>query len=531
VKALPLADHSIVARTSVRTQLGISFGLLVLIAAAVTTYGMVAVSDLRAAQETVSDRAVPYLTGLSDAALAAKAAATDERGYLLGGMQKYADEAVGRRTVEQAGLDQAQAHTSGQAEKTAVDGIRAGLDKFNQALDGEFQLFRTDRTAAIALSNGGNRDLRKAYEKSFTDAVTAAKNHVAAARTAAAAGASRAYRILIMLLAAVVLCGAAVALALSRLITRPLARTVDVMQSAADGDLTGRVAGSGAVEFRRMADATNRMLTSTGQAVATIAGTASDLSTAAAELTELSSRLSDSAEVAARRANTVSEAAGTASASVQTVAASGEEMSATIREIATSATSATEVAATAVSNAETARATVLKLTDSSTEIGSVIKLITAIAEQTNLLALNATIEAARAGESGKGFAVVAGEVKDLAQETAKATDSIARQVATIQSDTEAAMAAIEQIAQVIATVNDYQTTIAGAVEEQAATTNEMGRSAGEAATSTTVIAQNITGVAEATEQTKKHSDRAETIAAALNGSGRQLTELVGTFKY
>jgi methyl-accepting chemotaxis protein len=531
VKAHSSADRSVIARTSVRAQLGVSVGCLVLVAAAVTTYAMLAVGDLRAAQEAVSDRAVPYLTGLSDAALAAKSAATNERGYLLTGTQKYVDDAVGQRTIERAGLDQSRSHASSGAAQTAIDDIRVKLDQFNQALDQELLLFRTDPAGAIALSIGANRELRKAYEQSFTDAVTAAKVQVAAARTAAAARASSAYRILLVLLAVVVLCGVAVAVGLSRLITRPLARAVDVMQAAAGGDLSGRVAGGGAVEFQRMAEATNRMLTSTGQAVATIAGTASDLSTAAAELTDLSSRLSDSAEVAAERANTVTQAAGTASESVQTLAASGEEMSATIREIANSATSATEVASTAVANAETARATVRKLADSSTEIGSVIKLITAIAEQTNLLALNATIEAARAGESGKGFAVVAGEVKDLAQETAKATDSIARQVSTIQADTGEAMSAIEQIAQVIATVNDYQTTIAGAVEEQAATTNEMGRSAGEAAASTTVIAQNITSVAEATEQTRKHSDRGEAIAARLSGSGRQLTELVSTFKY
>jgi methyl-accepting chemotaxis protein len=352
VKALSLGDRSVVARTSVRTQLGMSFGCLVLIAAAVTTYAMMAVGDLRAAQQAVSDRAVPYLTGLSDAALAAKSAATDERGYLLAGARKFADEAVKRRDVERAGLDQAYAHASSRAEQAAVDDIRAKLDQFNQALDHEFTLVSGDRAAAVALSNGANRDLRKAYEQAFTDTVSAAKANVATARAAAAARASTAYRILLVLLGAVVLCGAVVAAGLSRLITRPLARTVDVMQSAAGGDLTGRVAGSGAVEFRRMADATNRMLTSTGQAVATIAGTASELSGAAAELSELSARLTDSAEQAARRADTVSQAAGTASASVQTVAASGEEMSATIREIASSATSATEVASTAVANAD-----------------------------------------------------------------------------------------------------------------------------------------------------------------------------------
>ncbi|MFI6071403.1 methyl-accepting chemotaxis protein [Actinoplanes sp. NPDC051343] len=517
--------------TSVRTQLAASFGCLVLITAAVTVYAVIAVSQLRAAQDKVSGQAVPYLTGLSDAALAAKSAANDERGYLLTGSPEYVKEAQGRRTAEKAGLDRAYAHATSAAQRSAVDAIRSGLDRFDQALDQEFQAYPTDRAAALALSAGPNRTLRKAYEQSITNADARASADVGAAQRAASATATRAHRMLLVLLAAVVLCGAAIAAGLSRLITRPLARTVDVMEAAAAGDLTGRVPGTGAVEFRRMADATNRMLAATGTAVATIAGTASNLSTAAAELSHLSDRLCDSAEQAADRAGTVSRAAGAASESVHTVAASGEGMSATIREIATSATSASQVVSAAVTNAEEARVTVRKLTNSSAEIGSVIKLITSIAEQTNLLALNATIEAARAGESGKGFAVVAGEVKDLAQETAKATGTIARQVAEIQSDTEGAMVAIDQIADVIATVNDYQTTIAGAVEEQAATTNEMGRSAGEAATSTTVIAQNITGVAEATRLTKEHSDRAGVIASTLDRTGQELADLVGAFRY
>jgi methyl-accepting chemotaxis protein len=521
----------VVARSSVRTHLGVALGVLVLIAVAVTGYAVVAVGHLRDAQEQTSDRAVPYLTGLSDAALAAKSAANDERGFLLSGTDMFADEARGRRTAELAGLDAAREHASSPAERAAVEEIATRLDRFNQALDQEFQLYRSDRPAAVALSNAANRDLRKAYEQAFADAVALAKSNVTASRQASNREASRAQLVLMLLLGVVLLCGVAVAVVLARLITRPLARTVQVMQAAAGGDLTGRVRGSGAIEFQRMATSTNQMLTSTGQAIATIAGTAQTLSASAEQIATLSGKLTASAQSAAQRATTVSAAAGEASASVLTVAAAGEEMSATIREIARSATNAAEVAATAVANAGTARSTVLKLTTSSTEIGSVIKLITAIAAQTNLLALNATIEAARAGDAGKGFAVVAGEVKDLAQETARATDSIARQVATIQSDTEAAMTAIEKIGQVIATINDYQTTIAGAVEEQAATTSEMGRSAGEAAGSTVTIADNITSVAEATEQTRTHSQQANEVATALNRSGTDLTDLVAAFKY
>jgi methyl-accepting chemotaxis protein len=526
-----VVDRSLIARSSVRTHLALAFGALIVIAAAVTGYAVVAVGNLHDAQRRTSDQAVPYLSNLSDAALAAKSAANDERGFLLSGTEKFAEEAQGRRTVEIAALDAARGHASSAAERAAIGEIVTHLDRFNQALDAEFQLYRTDRAAAVALSNGANRDLRKTYEGAFAEAVTLAKANVTASAAASNREASQARTVLLLLLGVVLLCGVVVAMALSRLITRPLARTVLVMESAAAGDLTGRVRGRGAMEFQRMASATNGMLTATGQAIATIATTARTLSSSAEQITELSGKLNASADTAAKRAATVSAAAGEASASVQTVAAAGEEMSATIREISNSATSAAGVASTAVAGAEAARATVLKLTTSSAEISSVIKLITAIAEQTNLLALNATIEAARAGDQGKGFAVVAGEVKDLAQETARATGTISRQVATIQSDTEAAMAAIDQIGTVIASINDYQTTIAGAVEEQAATTNEMGRSAGEAAGSTTTIADNIASVAEATEQTCIHSNEAGQVAVSLNRSGADLTNLVAAFRY
>ncbi|MET0396627.1 MAG: methyl-accepting chemotaxis protein, partial [Longimicrobiaceae bacterium] len=207
------------------------------------------------------------------------------------------------------------------------------------------------------------------------------------------------------------------------------------------------------------------------------------------------------ADESSAQSGIVATAAGQVSTNVQTVSAGSEQMGASIREIAQNAAEVSKVAGQAVTAADATTATVAKLGESSLEIASVVKVITSIAEQTNLLALNATIEAARAGEAGKGFAVVANEVKELAQETAKATEDIAKRVETIQADTEGAVRAIGEISSIIGLINDSQSTIAAAVEEQTATTTEMNRNVAEAATGTQGIAAAITGLAAGTQET------------------------------
>ncbi len=201
-----------------------------------------------------------------------------------------------------------------------------------------------------------------------------------------------------------------------------------------------------------------------------------------------------------------------------------------IRLISSSSNESARVAKEAVSAAANAKVIVSELGNSSTKIGNVLKLITSIAQQTNLLALNATIEAARAGEAGKGFAVVAHEVKELAKETAKATNEIGLKIEAIQSSTKSAAQAIGQIDSVINQIDEISASIASAVEQQTATTNEMGRSVNEAASSANDIAQSIKGVARTAQNTTVAADQTRDAAQAMAAMAYQLQSLVGQFK-
>jgi methyl-accepting chemotaxis protein len=218
-------------------------------------------------------------------------------------------------------------------------------------------------------------------------------------------------------------------------------------------------------------------------------------------LTTVCEQMGANAEETSTQANVVAAAAEQVSKNIETVATAATEMSASIKEIASNASQAATVALEAVRAAEETNKIMSKLNASSSDIGKVIKVITSIAQQTNLLALNATIEAARAGEAGKGFAVVANEVKELAKETAKATEDIGQKIDAIQGDTNSAVGAIERIGTIINQISDIQSTIAGAVEEQTATTNEIGRNVAEAAKGSSEIAENISGVAQAAQHT------------------------------
>lgn len=304
-----------------------------------------------------------------------------------------------------------------------------------------------------------------------------------------------------------------------------------VVNAAASGDLTRAIDVCGDDPIGQMGESLERFLHDLRGSVASIAENATALAGASEELSAVSSQMSSNADETSSQANVVSAASEQVSANVHTVATGVEEMNAAIREIAKSASEAARVSQQAVSVANNTNQTISKLGESSIEIGKVVKVITSIAEQTNLLALNATIEAARAGEAGKGFAVVANEVKELAKETAKATEDISHKIETIQNDTVGAVEAIRQISEVINQINDISNTIASAVEEQTATANEMGRNVGEASKGSTEIAQNITSVASAAQSTSQGANNTQQAAAELSRMAAELQQLVGRFRY
>ncbi|RKH62680.1 methyl-accepting chemotaxis protein [Corallococcus aberystwythensis] len=250
------------------------------------------------------------------------------------------------------------------------------------------------------------------------------------------------------------------------------------------------------------------------------------LAASSQELSSVSQQMVSNAQETAAQATQVSAGAEQVSRNVQSAASGMEEVNANIREVARNASSAAKVAASAVRLADSTSSIVGKLGTSSQEIGKVIKVITSIAQQTNLLALNATIEAARAGEAGRGFAVVANEVKELARETARATEDIGQKIGTIQGDTEEVVNAILEIGATIGRINELQTSIASSVEEQTATAGEILRNVGEAAKGSQQISENMAAVAEAARSTTEGAGSTQRSAVELAHMAQSLQRLV-----
>ncbi len=389
-----------------------------------------------------------------------------------------------------------------------------------------------------------------AYEDDYNDLIGAAENSLSAGT-----------RIALACAVGLALVGGLAAAFAARSLTRPIQTVVGVLGNIATGDLredipqtlcsrgdeVGQLARSLQEMVLGLRSLVGRLATNTGllgQCSASLSTTATQLAKGAEGTTSQSNTVAAAAEEMSANMNSVAASTEQMSANVGVVASAVEQLTASISEVARSAEQAANVAGTAAGLAGDGNAKITELGAAASEIGKVVEVIQDIAEQTNLLALNATIEAARAGDAGKGFAVVATEVKELARQTAAATEDIRRRIEGIQTSTGMAVRSIGEITAVIKQVNEVSRTIASAVEEQSITTREIAknvaetstaaqavvRSVAESATVTREIAKNIAEVDVAAKQTAQGATVAQTASGNVSDVTEQLHALVGQFK-
>ena len=425
----------------------------------------------------------------------------------------------GRRTVSPAERDAMASFVAAWDEYLRLREQSSALKKASRIA--EWQAYRT---------NTLNPSVTRVVDALAT--VTAATDEASSERAAAAADARDRARTGIV---AILLAGLALTVTTGLLIARHMARQIrrlrDVLTTVAGGDLTVQVSGSSTTEIGEMTLAVQHLTQRMRDTFGTIVTTGAELADKAADLRTSSHTLSSAASTTSAQVSAIDSSVGEVSEHVRSVAVGAEQMGASIREIAANASEAADVARQAVDVVGNTERLMVRLGESSTEIGNVIKLITAIAEQTNLLALNATIEAARAGAAGQGFAVVASEVKDLAQETARATDDIGRQVEAIQNDTTSAIESISGITEVIERINSYQATIASAVEEQSATTGGMAEALQRAAAGAGDITHGMTEVVSAAGSNEQASAGTQRAAADLATMSERLRQAVSAFRF
>jgi methyl-accepting chemotaxis protein len=446
--------------------------------------------------------------------------------------------------------------------KDSFNALRAQNDQFKEFRLELVRLAREESTAAANTygNNDANRTNRAGYQKEIDATVQRNLDGADLAENEMNAFSNRIGNWVIGTTAAGLLIGIAIALYIGTAqLSRPLARVSAALQSIGRGDynvsipakrskdeigdiwnVLGSVTASlketealklAQVEAEQRAEAEKRALMHklADDFESEVMGVVRAVSSAATQLQQNATQMSAVADETSRQSTVVAAASEEATTNVETVAGAAEELSASIREISGQVSTAAEVAGEASGQAKTTAEVVSGLASSAQRIGEVVGLINDIAAQTNLLALNATIEAARAGEAGKGFAVVASEVKNLAAQTAKATDEISSQIQDVQNATSNVVGAINSITAIIEQVNEISNTIAAAVDQQGAATTEIARNVAQAAAGTGEVTSNITGVSQAAAETENVSGQIVSAANDLSRQSETLRSQVDSF--
>lgn len=456
------------------------------------------------------------------------------------------DAALGEKSPEREAMNAKLSFTKQTFDKMPRDVMSPSeIKDLDSALDSFNQLLAMDKSVTSLLRKGDPESIQKANQianTEFSQTAGAAGDSVlkvvksvnvrVAGIDAPARAAFGVYQIItyVVTVLAIVLMGLALLL-LTKVLQDSLGIIRRGLSDMAQGKLSAHVdGGSTPPELHRVADEFNTAVERIRQLIAQTMSKVDTMREATEVLRNHMTGIGEAASESTTQSGVAAEAAKEISRNTQTTAAGAEEMGASIREISSNANEAARVAQEATKVAEQTNKVVSQLGTSSQEIGEVVHTITEIARQTNLLALNATIEAARAGEAGKGFAVVAGEVKDLAAETGSATEEISNRIEAIQKDTDDAVKAIERISEIIASINDYQTTIAAAVEEQTATTNEMGRSVNDAASSAAEVASNLDIVANSASGAKDAINEVQAKVADLDRLADEIRNQMHTFQ-
>jgi len=519
-------------RLSLKMKLGMGFGGLLIVLGALGLVAYTAVGELAQISSRVDAvMASKDMASQIDAAIEKQTSGV--RGFLLAGREDLLqhDEEGKRQFADN--MDGLGKMLVTDESKRVYAEIRGTYDEFRGLADREIGLRRAGKTKeaeelAFSSQTGEVRIRLRRAVAGLSDMENKFKEELIKEQAALE---SRVRFIVVTLTFPGMVIGLVVAMVITHSISSAIAHMETLIHQIDDNNLVAedlQILSND--ELGRAGAALNGMKNNLHELIQSIAGTAEQVAASSEELSATSQQITVNSAETTTQAHVVSEAGLQISINLQTLASGAEEMNSTIGEIAKNATEAARIAGEAVEAAESANQTVSRLGDSSVEIGKVIEVITSIAQQTNLLALNATIEAARAGEAGKGFAVVANEVKELAKQTAKATEEIKQKITVIRANASGAISAIEGIRGVIDKISLISTVIASAVEQQSATTSEMARNVSEAAHGASTISSNIKGVADATQDTSTNVGEAQTATLHLARMANQLRDLVGRFK-